>query len=667
MNFILFVILFYLVINTFKEKKEIQNLLFILVLSGFIVALCSFLSFLNLPPFKNFFLTPVGRVNDLLAFILILFPLALILSFLSSNFYKKIILLLFSGFFFFEVLLINEIALKDSYYGWLIFIIEASLLLILLEKYLAKRNLMTWRFVLMGLILVGLFFILVKSSFSFPLNIPPQVSPTLSAEKDIIKGVFKEGLKEKILGTGPSTFVFNWSKYHSPLINRTPFWGIRFASGSSGILDWLITKGILGFLSLILLFGYTIFLGAKKLIEIKEKEFPYLLVVAILISLIILVIFDIVFVLNFVHWFLFWILLAFLVILSTEKEKKIHIQPGTFYFPLFSFVLLGVIIFGIGGLTIEGKKYLAEAKYFEASKKMRGGNIEKAIKLVQDSIKLDPSMDLYHRDLAQLYLTKSMSISIDPSLSDIEKRNKIQNLIQKGIFHINESIKISPKNVANWNVRGFFYRNFIGLPGADEVAISSYKKAIELEPASPYAYGELGRVYLISSQISPNPADREKALKEAEKYLQKAIDLKGDYAPAHYLLALIYDLTGKTEEAISKLEKLKLVTPNDAGIYFQLGAIYWRKNELNKAQIELERAIQILPNYSNARYILGLVYDKKGEKEKAIQQFQEIAKLNPQNENIKKILDNLKNGLPALEGIASSEILLEETPPEIKE
>ena len=64
--------------------------------------------------------------------------------------------------------------------------------------------------------------------------------------------------------------------------------------------------------------------------------------------------------------------------------------------------------------------------------------------------------------------------------------------------------------------------------------------------------------------------------------------------------------------------------------------------------------------------MLGLVYDKKGEKEKAIKQFEKVLELNPKNQEVEQILENLKKGLSALEGIIPSQPPIGSTPPEIQ-
>jgi len=100
------------------------------------------------------------------------------------------------------------------------------------------------------------------------------------------------------------------------------------------------------------------------------------------------------------------------------------------------------------------------------------------------------------------------------------------------------------------------------------------------------------------------------------------------------------------------------------GLAFQLGVLYYSDKQFDKAKAEFERTVSLNENYSNARYFLGLVYDREGKKSEAISQFEKVANLNPDNEEVKKILDNLKAGKPALEGITPAQPPIEEKPTE---
>ncbi len=142
-------------------------------------------------------------------------------------------------------------------------------------------------------------------------------------------------------------------------------------------------------------------------------------------------------------------------------------------------------------------------------------------------------------------------------------------------------------------------------------------------------------------------ADAETKIKEnltkAEEQLSKAIEVKADYAPAHFELALVYSRQGKIKEAISKLEAIKVDLPNDIGVAFQLGLLYAQNKELDKAVTELLRAVELAPNFANARWYLAAIYEEQGKKDLALAQLEEILKTNPENETVKQKIDALKN------------------------
>jgi len=370
---------------------------------------------------------------------------------------------------------------------------------------------------------------------------------------------------------------------------------------------------------------------------------------------------------NLSLWFIFWIIMAGLFFYNSKiREINLDSQLRRVF---FSAVLLAAIIIGIVLFLFQSQNYLAEINYNRGINFSQQGDINRAIASIQRAASLNPSVDIYRRDLAQLHLARANLIAQDQEKTIDQKGGLISQDIKEGLQSLNQITNRFPFNVANWNVAGFFYRNLIGVEGAGEEALKSYIKAAELEPASPFPYGEIGRVYILMAQDF-----REKQMEDSEKEclslaiinLEKSIELKEDYAPAHYLKAVAYDQQGKTEEAVVRLEEIKNIFPQDIGISFQLGMLYWRKEKLEEAQREFEEVIRLDSDYSNARYMLGLVYDKRGEKEKAKEQFEKVARLNPENQEVIKILENLDRGLPALKGIILPQPPIEEIPPEIQ-
>lgn len=478
---------------------------------------------------------------------------------------------------------------------------------------------------------------------------------------------FSKKIKNLIIGSGPGSFSFNYSLYRPIEINQTHYWGKRFFRGHSLFLDWLLTKGMFGgasflFLSFFSLFSALMFLGTTN-----EKDELFENKLAAGISLISCVLSSFFYPFNFVLFFLFSFFLG--IFYSFEKEKEINIlSPASSLLVNGFFIFIFVLCFSL--IFFQTKNYLAEFYYLKGTKSFQENNIDTAIDLVKKAIKFNPSLDIYWRDLSQIYLAKANFLSNNEEISLEEKRIILNKIIVEGANAINTAVKIFPQNVANWNVRGFFFQNLIGLEGAFQIALDSYHQAIQLEPNSPYSHTEKGRVYILAAQEFAKKGDtkiQEEYLRSAISILERALQLKGDYAPANYLLAVAYDQLGEIEKAIIKLEETKTLVPQDVGIIFQLGLLYWRKGEIEKAKQEFETIITINPEHTNTRYMLGLCYEKIGEKEKAIKEFEFLERQNPNNEEVKKILENLRKGTsPSLEILPEQEKEIKNLSPDIQ-
>jgi len=659
LTFLSLLLLVFLFVNTFQNKGEIFFAVFLLLISGVIAGV--FLLF----QLYGVFILPfdfsqiasfntLGGVYQAALFLAVLLPLSLVLAFQIK---KPIFWLIF-------LILLGMVILIDFNDAWIVLFLGILTLVIFgltTSQEKIKGSLVGC---LMLLLVLSIFFIFFPLRFSgFPV-LPLQVSPSSVSEFEILKGVSSEGFKNAVLGSGPGTFIFDYSQYRSPILNQTLFWGTRFSSGSSEFLDWFITKGILGGISFLFFLGFIIYFTIKGLIKTENLFGMRLGFLASAIAIIGALFFS---PFNFSLWFLFWVIIGGLLFYNL-KERKIELSSYSFRM-VFSTIILAITILGLVLFLFQGQKYFAEINYSKGIELSQQGNIDQAIDYIQRATSLNPSVDIYWRDLAQLYLSRANLISQDQKLEAEQKGQLVHQAITNGVQSLNQAVNTSLFNVANWNVRGFFYRSLIGVPGAGEIALESYRKAIELEPASPFAYGEMGRVYILMAQDfreKQMEEGRQEALSLAIRNLEKAIELKSDYAPAHYLLAVAYDQQGKEDEAVSRLEETKRLFPQDIGISFQLGMLYWRKEKWDKAQKEFEEITKLNPDYSNARYMLGLVYDKKGEKNKAKEQFEKVAQLNPENQEVKKILENLNKGLPALEGITPAQPPIGEIPPEIQ-
>jgi len=632
---------YFLVSNNFSEK-EIFWLLLPFLTSAFFLSIFSFFQI-----FGKINFNPIGSLNFLSIFLSILIPISILLSLFSKKFFRYLFII-FSIFYLISLILIN------FQFAYLTLIFSTSILLIFGLLNLKKSEKFDLIFISIFILILALFFSVFKISFS-KVQIPIEISITKETQFQIAKKSLSN-LKNLFFGTGPSTFIFNYSKFKPEIINQTPFWDIRFNVGSSEILDKLITTGFLGILSLFFIFCSFSFKEWKKLISLLKENKDFLIHLSIFSGFFGLIFAQIFYPVNFSILFSFWFFLAQISILNS-KIKNFSLSFRSIKFVTF-FTLIFIFSIFLSFLLI--KNYIAQINYFQGLKAWQSGNFDLAINSIERAINLNPSLDLYQRDLAQIYLAK-----LNESLKN-QKFEEIQNFSAKALNLTKRATEISKNDVLNWIARGFVSRNLINLVNsAEDWALDSYQRAVELEPKNPYLFNEIGLVYLAKADLLAGQGkENTEFLNKAKENFQKAIELKSDYAPSHFQLAMISVREGKVKEAIQKLEETKLIAPLDSGLAFQLGLLYYNDNQFDLAKAEFERAVGINENYSNARYFLGLIYDKEGKKDLAIEQFGKIEALNPENSEIKKILANLKEGKPALEGISPTQPPIEEKPPE---
>ncbi|MDP2641614.1 MAG: tetratricopeptide repeat protein [Candidatus Yanofskybacteria bacterium] len=651
--------LLYLLISQIAEgSKTLFRLALLLLISGTLAGVFALVQMygvflLPIEAIKTTAFNTIGSPSMVALFSAILLPLALVLAFSSK-------LLLRAFLWVLVFLLLGIVTILNSQIAWMVLSAELLVLLVFGMVNLKKRMDFGWISFPMAFLVIAMFFGMFQVSVPGAPEVPIEVSLSRQAEWSIAKEVLGD---RPLFGSGPGTFQIAYAEHHSPAVNETIFWNTRFNAGVSELLDWILMTGILGSLLLFGAIGTGLFLGVRRLFSQDEDHVAWMMGLGALSSFVGIVLAFILSSVPFVLWFVFWVLLAMLAVTGTGRLKTVSIAPPSVLAVGASFSFLLVLIFGLGLLFVGGQKYAAEVQYLKGARASLEGNIEESLERVTSAAQLNPSADLYWRELSQLYLVQLSRVSQRQDLTEEQRQQQMQLAASNAVAAARQAVTVADQNVANWIVQGFIYRNLIGAEGADAFAIASYERAAELEPASPFSWTEIGRVRILQAQQA---TDKDTFFEMALEDLQKALELKQDYAPAHYLVAAVREQQGQVEEAIVKLEDAKRAAPRDIGLAFQLGSMYRTQKNLTAAAQEFRRALQIDPEYANARYMLGLVYDEQGEKDLAIAEFERVAAANPDNGDLPRILQNLRQGLPALEGL-NTEPPLQEAPPEINE
>jgi len=144
-----------------------------------------------------------------------------------------------------------------------------------------------------------------------------------------------------------------------------------------------------------------------------------------------------------------------------------------------------------------------------------------------------------------------------------------------------------------------------------DVAVDSFKKAAELDPAQDVVWASLAEAYT-NLATTKTGADQQAALDQAVQAYQKAIELKPADPGYHnnYALALAKDK--KFPEAQAELQKAaELDSANAAKYYYNLGAVLVNTGQNDAAGEAFKKAIDADPNYADAQFQYATVLSGK--------------------------------------------------------
>ncbi len=661
--------LFFIIINNIKETSlSVNRLIKTFLISGFFVILTSYLSLFGILsklvikiPWLNNFLSGINLSNfnligswETLSIFLIIF-IVLILEKKSQNLLTSIIgCLLFIACLF--LLIIVNFTLT-----WIILLIALGILFISKIKKIKNENYLKIYLIIITFIfcIISLFYPLnkfIKIDFLKEKRLDNKISWQIT--KDVIKN-------HPILGTGPSTFDYNFSQYYPKEFNQNENWQIHFKKSGNHISELISSIGILGILI------YLILIGIFFTLVYRLSFIIYCLPVFLL--------FLIQFfypgntVLNFCFWLFFALSIVYWKKIKPEVFKtqkfghKILKNIPEISIILNSMLVLTLFVFiGVDYFAIRNYKVEMFIKK-QLSSQQKENFLDQKIETLKQASKLNPKQVYYQIALIQTYLDKILIESED--LKNQQSYEKIKITIDLAIQKIKDIQKIAPLNVKTAEIQGYFYKNIKNIVSETTVlSIEGFAKAVKLEPANPILHTELGKMYMDLAEENeeknlekpPKDSIKEenlfiKKLKETNSSeliklgqgeFQKALELKQDFWPARLYLALSYEKQKNTSKAISDLENL-IVDLNknkqdQPEVFYELGKMYYNYDRIDDAIKAFEMAIQMAPNFSNALFGLAIINEKKESYNQALELFSRLQQLNLKNEGIKRKILELK-------------------------
>jgi len=253
------VLLYFLVVNIFK-RKEIFYLMFCLILSGFIAIFYGLLQLFGryIVPIgftKAVSFNTIGGINGLAVFTAVLLPLVIVLMVISK---RKGLRVLFIATIVISAILLLLINFRIAW--WIV--IAGSALIITFGT--QKRETFDNRWLILPMFFLAI--ALLFSFFRFQIPGTPERPIEVFLTHRASFNVAWEALKDSpVVGSGPGTFINNFSRFKDITFNQSDLWSMRFDWASSKAITVLGTTGILGALSFLALIGFFIFYGIRFL------------------------------------------------------------------------------------------------------------------------------------------------------------------------------------------------------------------------------------------------------------------------------------------------------------------------------------------------------------------------------------------------------------------
>lgn len=494
---------------------------------------------------------------------------------------------------------------------------------------------------------------------SFKMHVPVEIALGAQSSFDFVKAALGADVKQFLVGSGPGTFLYDFSLHRTPAFNTNAIvFNTRFHAPFSTFLALLVEVGLLGsvFFILLILIGLGAMLSTwtelrsswKGLIQERvattlhaqglssfAEIFDVFVVGAAWIALTVGLCVSFV---DIVSWWTWWCFLALIIVGIGFVNKKFVVEKdiSLVVSPQYSLALsFGIILFFtliILSTAFGVRMYLAEYSWVKAS---QVSSLDEAEAYLQRSIEYRRSYAPYQVSLARVYLQKAKVA--------YEKNNQntpeVASLVASAANVAKIATELEPNNVENYETLALMYLNAHSFaPEANTWAKDALLSALLLEPSNVVNHTRLAQVYI-----------QENKLSEAEKELQKAIELKFDYVPAYEALIVLYRDAGKYNEALGFYEVLLKITDPTGNLLFNYGVLFFNRHEKgddDRAQKLWEQALRLdaekkQPTNPNILYSLGLLFERKGDKSTALSYYQKVRELVPQNDDVKKKIQSM--------------------------
>lgn len=574
-SYVVYIFLYFLAVSHLRTKGQIKQLFLLFGGSAVIVSVITLLSYwgayLPFPFAKTVNFTLTGSSFSTAALLSLLLPLPLISIVNPINILPKPAGLILS------ILFITVIVLTGNVASYIAAIAAVILVIFTVKQEELKKRLTTFAIPFIVAVVLVLLSIVpsmgrVKNPlFERRISFQKEIQLSFATSWKIAISAFRD---TPILGTGPATFLFNFTTYRPIEHNNTPFWNVRFDTAHNEFLQVLATLGVLGFVALLFISATVIIFAWKGLLSHSADPLSLSLAISSLVGVVLLAVHASTLVTLTSTLAIFAMMMAsnksvsdkveeLSIGIKTSKLTDSNLVTGDLlpYLIFITFLILaGIILWPMPGrlpLTVMADFYHRKALNSAQSQAIDTYNY------LITAENLNPTADLYRTDLAQtnFALANAIAVSKGPSesspagsLTDADKQN-IQTLLSQAINEGRNAVALNEISAQNWEVLASIYRQISGVAqNALQFSLDAYGRAIQKDPFNPMLRLSVGGIYYSIKNYDL-----------AVRFFSDAINLKPDFANAYYNLSVALRDKGDLQSAVAAGERVvALLGPKSA-------------------------------------------------------------------------------------------------------
>lgn len=331
-----------------------------------------------------------------------------------------------------------------------------------------------------------------------------------------------------IFGVGPDNFTAVFTRVKDFAYNRSIFWNIgSFVVSRSAVLQIFTETGLLGLLA----FGLLLAVAARKVKEKIGHHYGTLLILSSYV-LFILVFFPP----SLPVFFLFFVTLS--AISATDQDGAVEVNLSTMT-PVVWGVAVVSFVFVVGSSYFLGRAYAAEYFFRRSFLGLLKNNAREFYENQRQAVRMNPYIERYRLNFSQTNLFIANNIARraqqrgkegKPGQLTDQERQTVTQAIQTAISEAKAAVALNPQKAGNWDNLARVYRSIINAArGADVWTVSSYQRAIVLDPRNPIYRLNLGGTFYSLGNYD-----------DSIGIFEQTVGLKPDWANAHYNLAWAY-------------------------------------------------------------------------------------------------------------------------------